>query len=222
MNDPKDAAEVVLEIFNGIVVNSLPDEEILELERLEKEKLHKLRVKQAWDYIYRYCGERIASVFKDKENWKETKAISTLRQLKNGKCGFIHSKAGAGKTVAGVWFIARKKIDGLDVVYVNSSNLIRDMSFTDILVIDDIGTEDLTNKWLSIFWDVINYRYQHKKTTVLLTNLVLNDWLLRYDGLDSSRKEEGRIYTRVWQWTHEHGGVFAEWCGENLRMKGEQ
>lgn len=73
----------------------------------------------------------------------------------------------------------------------------------DLLIIDDLGTEFLTQYTVSVLFNVINYRLMNGKTTVITTNL-------GFAEIESNYKE--RIYSRL-------RGEYKPlvFCGEDIR-----
>lgn len=62
----------------------------------------------------------------------------------------------------------------------------------DVLVIDDFGVQKDTEWALSKLYDLIDYRYEQKKLTLLTSNQPLESW---------KDKAEGRIYSRLYEMT---------------------
>lgn len=62
----------------------------------------------------------------------------------------------------------------------------------DVLVIDDFGVQKDTEWALSKLYDLIDYRYEQKKLTLLTSNQPLSSW---------KEKAEGRIYSRLYEMT---------------------
>lgn len=73
----------------------------------------------------------------------------------------------------------------------------------DLLIIDDLGTEFLTQYTVSVLFNVINYRLMNGKTTIITTNL-------GFAEIESNYKE--RIYSRL-------RGEYKPlvFCGEDIR-----
>jgi hypothetical protein len=199
--------------------NSLTDEELAKWEEEQEKREKQTRLHKAWQYIHEVGGERVVEVIKDKAHWRETEAVKALRLLKPGGCAFIQSEAGAGKTVAGIQYAGRMISQGYDARYVNAANLNLEAMFCEVLVIDELGCEFVSAFWLAAFMRVFDYRYSRKLTTVLLTNLILKDLAMRYDGVDTGSLDKGRLFGRVAQWSREEGSVFKEGCGVNLRLQ---
>lgn len=68
------------------------------------------------------------------------------------------------------------------------SRLLDDLSRTDILVIDDFGTEQIAGWINDKFYHVINERYINQKVTIFTSNDTLND--LQYDTRITNRIKE--------------------------------
>lgn len=210
---------VAQEILENLKANCLTDEQILELEKKEKLARIRQRTRAALMYLEEKAGARVCDILRNKANWKETESVKQLRSLKPGGCAFLQGPAGCGKTTAGAWFTGLKMIEGFSSVYVDSSKLILENMFADVLVIDDIGSEFASEYWLAIFTSVINYRYAHRLTTVFLTNLTLKEWSLRYDKVQAGEEKEGRIFSRIAQWGREKGSVGLISNEPNLRLE---
>lgn len=71
----------------------------------------------------------------------------------------------------------------------SESKLLNDLSATEILIIDDFGTENSEKSWINEkFYQVINNRYIEKKVTIFTSNEALE--LLRYDDRITNRIKE--------------------------------
>lgn len=70
------------------------------------------------------------------------------------------------------------------------------------LVLDDFGTEHLTGPLRAALFDFINYRYAHRKRTVLSANMTRDQLQQRLDA-DVPKGESGRAFRRL----SEHGLV---------------
>lgn len=63
-----------------------------------------------------------------------------------------------------------------------------------LLVVDELGTELMTDPWLSLLQELVNDRYRAKRRTVLVANLTKRDFAKRYGSRVARRVEEaGRI-----------------------------
>jgi DNA replication protein DnaC len=207
-------------IFERLRANCMTKEEIEKFDREEREKQARSRRENAYLYLETTAGERIVAVLKDKKNWRETRAVMALRNLKPGGCAFIQGGVGCGKTVAGALEIVKAYEKGHSAVFVESSKLTLkdDYLFADVLVIDDVGTEFASEYWRAGFTSVVNYRHSHRLTTVFLTNLTPQQWATRYDLMQEGSEKEGRIFSRIKQWTREPGSVILISGEEDLRQ----
>lgn len=68
--------------------------------------------------------------------------------------------------------------------------LFEDLKTIDLLVIDDLGTENLTDWLKEQIYLVINYRYEHGKPMVITSNQALEDLKKTYSPQISSRLTE--------------------------------
>ena len=70
----------------------------------------------------------------------------------------------------------------------SESRLLDDLANTEILIIDDFGTEQVKD-WISErFYQIINSRYVDKKVTIFTSNLPLDE--LQYDERITNRIKE--------------------------------
>ena len=65
----------------------------------------------------------------------------------------------------------------------------------DLLILDDIGTEFITQFTTAVFYDIINTRLLRRRPTIISTNLNLDGLKARYDDRISSRLSGS--YTRI-------------------------
>lgn len=59
--------------------------------------------------------------------------------------------------------------------YEENEDIIKYVYDADLLIIDDLGTEFITQYTSAVFFDILNTRMGNKKSTVISTNLSLND-----------------------------------------------
>lgn len=114
---------------------------------------------------------------------------------------FIHGKVGSGKTVLACFIFLRyvkkesKKIGvyfpNMKYNFINFSDLIQEMqnnfenyNYTkiynkflksDILVLDDLGAKKITDWVGDVLYHIINYRYANMLTTIITSNLNLDE-----------------------------------------------
>ncbi len=115
---------------------------------------------------------------------------------------FISGKPGTGKTFL-CSAIAKCVIDrGFSVIYMTSYNLIKeykDIQFDkvdkkisdyidcDLLIIDDLGSENRSDYSKSVLFQIINDRINQKKSTVISSNLSIAEIQTHYSGRIASR-----------------------------------
>ena len=61
------------------------------------------------------------------------------------------------------------------------------MHGSDLLIIDDLGTEYMNNATASVFFSLLNERHLNRKATIISTNLFLEDMQIRYSERVFSR-----------------------------------
>ncbi len=84
-------------------------------------------------------------------------------------------------------------------VQVTAYDIISDVLECDVLVLDDIGKEKLTDWNLSMLYHLINQRYNHRRSTIVTTNL---PWMLPMParGQESLRERVGEaVHSRLEQ-----------------------
>ena len=59
-----------------------------------------------------------------------------------------------------------------------------------LLIIDDLGRELNTPHNRSVFYQIVNYRYEHNTPLVITTNLDVQELCMRYDEAVFSRLAE--------------------------------
>lgn len=116
----------------------------------------------------------------------------------------IFGKTGLGKTHLSL-AVANKVLEkGYSVVYDSTINILHEIEKehfsrehisemtdlvmqTDLLILDDLGTEHTTPFYSSTIYNIINTRLNRKKTTIINTNLTYEDIQKRYDERIVSR-----------------------------------
>lgn len=117
----------------------------------------------------------------------------------------IFGKTGLGKTHLSL-AVANKVLEkGYSVIYDSAINILKEMEKehfsrehisemtdlvmeTDLLILDDLGTEHTTPFYSSTIYNIINTRLNRKKTTIISTNL-------DYEGI--SKRYEPRVASRL-------------------------
>lgn len=119
----------------------------------------------------------------------------------------LYGPVGVGKTYM-LSSVAREIINrGYSVVYMSAMQLLKKLfsirykNFNDqpqpeveeilydcdVLMIDDLGTENSSDTNISLLFDLLNYRIQQQKTTMISTNISLDDLSEQYDARIASR-----------------------------------
>ncbi len=71
--------------------------------------------------------------------------------------------------------------------YEHSSDILNAVLDADLLIIDDLGTEQETKFYKSMIYNIINTRIVRNKPTIISTNMNYKDISARYDGKVASR-----------------------------------
>lgn len=120
---------------------------------------------------------------------------------------FFYGTVGTGKSfLSGC--IAKELIEeGCSVIYFSAAGLFETLSRnmydyknkeefenlheglhgSDLLIIDDLGTEYMNNATASVFFSLLNERHLNRKATIISTNLFLEDMQIRYSERVFSR-----------------------------------
>ena len=69
----------------------------------------------------------------------------------------------------------------------DSKDILETLRSTDLLIIDDLGTESSNAPSISEFFDVLNARYLNQLSTIISTNLAPNEWSNYYSDRIISR-----------------------------------
>ena len=64
-----------------------------------------------------------------------------------------------------------------------------ELAHVDLLIIDDIGQEQVTERGLSQLWQVINARYEYARPTVYTSNYTLDELTKRYSKVNRTQAE---------------------------------
>jgi len=172
----------------------------LMLTRLENSGIGALVRKQTFDAFDPSLQPTTASDMK--RNLDKCRDFADSFDQTNENLLFI-GKTGLGKTHLST-AIARRAIErGFDVLYDSSSNIFADFEaeqfkngekgltdkyfLTDLLILDDLGTEMQTSFTLSVLYNILNTRINRGKSTIVNTNLSAEELRRRYEDRITSR-----------------------------------
>ncbi len=81
------------------------------------------------------------------------------------------------------------------------SDAIRSLVFPDLLILDEVGVQFGSDFERNILFDVLNERYEKRRPTLLLSNLLLDDVraFLGERVMDRMREDGGRVIPFVWE-----------------------
>ncbi len=180
---------------------------------LEKENFGTL----SYDYYQGEDLQRFQNAVKECKNFVKT-FDSGYQNL------FFYGTVGTGKSfLSGC--IARELIEsGHSVIYFSAAGLFETLSRSmfdyknkddivsfhedlygcDLLIIDDLGTEYTNNVAVSVFFSLLNQRHLNKKSTIISTNLSLEDLRNRYSD---------RVFSRI---TNQY--IICKFTGSDIRM----
>lgn len=116
--------------------------------------------------------------------------------IESGHSVIYFSSAGLFETLSRNMFDYKNKDDIL--------SLHEDLYGCDLLIIDDLGTEYTSNVTVSVFFSLLNQRHLGKKSTIISTNLSLEDLRNRYSD---------RIFSRI---TNQY--TICKFTGPDIRM----
>lgn len=150
-----------------------------------------------------------------KEDLEKQVKLALKEAKKNNKGLFIYGDTGTGKTHS-LHAIANTKgrrvdnfvdllsefRDSVSKGYYHGKMI--DITNVDILFIDDMGAEKMTEFVQEFVYSLLNRRYEKMKTTIIATNLTLEDFKERYGD---------RILSRVMEMC-----VLVEMSGEDRRI----
>lgn len=157
---------------------------------------------------------------------RDTYALTCIEAVVSGRKSLLllSGGPGTGKTVAGVEALARRFLRpcretedaGLFVRATEASRLglygdetrrrVSAMLSTQVLVLDDLGAELLSDAWRALLDEIVDTRYGDRLTTVLTTNLESGVFREKYGA---------RVTDRV-----RHDGLVAE-CGTQSMRRAE-
>ena len=182
-------------------------------EMLEKENFSSL----SYEYYEGESLERFQNTVKECRNFIKT-FDSDYHNL------FFYGTVGTGKSfLSGC--IAKELIEsGHSVIYFSASGLFETLSRNmfdyknkddvlrfhedlygcDLLIIDDLGTEYTSNVAVSVFFSLLNERHLGQKSTIISTNLSLEDLRNRYSD---------RVFSRI---TNQY--TICKFTGPDIRM----
>ena len=134
-------------------------------------------------------------------------AFCKVEQMEAQKRGFyIHGGFGTGKTHTAKRLHVAAARQGLSAKFttpqailqafndcfssdVCESQVLAELAFFEILIIDDIGQEQVTERGLSLLWQVINARYERRRPTVYTSNYALSELTARYAEVNRTQAE---------------------------------
>jgi len=117
------------------------------------------------------------------------------KMMKRGTSLALFGKPGTGKTHLSCTLLDRLLFDGLNVFYTTAFEMLSNIKSTynktskkseakimfdycshDLLVIDEIGAYENTQKDLGLLFDIIDRRYRNNKPNVVISNLMENEF----------------------------------------------
>jgi DNA replication protein DnaC len=134
-------------------------------------------------------------------------AFCKVEQMRAQKRGFyIHGSFGTGKTHTAKRLHVAAARQGLSAKFttpqailqafndcfssdMRESQVLAELAHFEILIIDDIGQEQVTERGLSQLWQVINARYERKRPTVYTSNYALSELTARYAEVNRTQAE---------------------------------
>lgn len=116
--------------------------------------------------------------------------------IESGHCVIYFSAAGLFELLSKNMFDYKNKDD--------SAGLQEDLQTCDLLIIDDLGTEYTRNIAPSVLFSLLNGRHLNKKSTIISTNLSLEDIRNRYSD---------RVFSRITNQYH-----ICKFTGTDIRM----
>lgn len=155
----------------------------------------------------------------DLENFKDSyaKSVDFVENFDNTFKNIVfYGTVGTGKSMMSAC-IAHSLIEsGHSVIYFSAANLmdslskytfdykakeyntvLSDISNCDLLIIDDLGTEMSNNFTITSLFSLLNERALSKKSTIISTNLTLEDLRERYTDRIFSRLTGGYLFARL-------------------------
>lgn len=84
---------------------------------------------------------------------------------------------------------------------VSESDVVAQMVFPDLLIVDEVGVQQGTEFERNVLFDVFNERYEQRKPSLLLTNSTLEDLSAKYLGervVDRLREDGGGVLRFAW------------------------
>lgn len=132
---------------------------------------------------------------------------------KNKKGIYLYGKVGGGKTFMNyvfanmaikknlyTTFISFYKI--LQLKFNSNDNYLNDqIRRPNVLFLDDIGSENITNFYLSELFAIIDYRYNQSLTTYFTSNYSLEELYYRFSAVDEMQAK--RIISRIKEMTYQ-------------------
>ena len=146
--------------------------------------------------------DRVPRRFWDARLNDATKSCKQVKKFLEGDEVFLllTGSIGIGKTYACYAGIIEREEGGVyhkavrlsQLLFTDKRKTIQDIEDTGLLVLDDIGTEIITDKqWFdSILGSLIDYRYEWMRKTIITTNLTVTDFSKRYGERITSRLSE--------------------------------
>lgn len=134
-------------------------------------------------------------------------AFKAMKMFKNGDSACLFGAPGRGKTHLAVACARHQRSIGNIVLAIKCVNILQRIKSTygddkeaendvldicrdvDLLVVDDIGTENPTGWVLEKLYTIIDYRVEHKKSSIFTTNLT---------GEEMKKKLGRALTSRIW------------------------
>jgi len=166
-------------------------------------------------YVVSHAGQQMALDF------AQAYADDFARVRKTGRSAIFMGNFGTGKThlavgiglqvmrehKASVLFVSAGRIVRMvkDSWARNSgvteSDVVAQMVFPDLLIVDEVGVQQGTEFERNVLFDVLNERYEQRKPSLLLTNHTIEDLSSKYLGervVDRLREDGGAVLKFSW------------------------
>lgn len=179
-----------------------------------------------FDYYSKKAARGVAPFDNVRSIYQTCRDFAEKKECRQGKNLFLYGPAGIGKTFL-CSCIAKKLLEQDEFVFYQSAykifssmeefkfkyqgdsaleRVIKMLYETPVLIIDDLGTEFITSYTSAALFDILNSRLMNKKSTVISTNLSMNDLgklysprvqsrilgeytLLKFDGTDIRKQK---------------------------------
>lgn len=197
--------------INNKIYKNICEECFYKIKKKNLERTEKLNKRLSSRKNYKnICDNTIPPLFL--RDYKTAEYYKILKKIKLEDTLFLHSKtAGTGKSTLAIQILKNFIWRGFEGVFITAPALLLELrscfdsgeseqekinyySKVDLLILDDLGTEKLTEYAEMVLYVIIDKRYSYLKKTIITSNFNLKELSEKLNNRIASRLASGIVY----------------------------